>query len=135
MNDFITVVAAVIEKNGSYLIARRSAPEHLKHKWEFPGGKVKKEESPQTALQREMFEEFGITVDVGPLLSSTTYDYPEFRIRLLAYKTKHIAGKFSLSDHECIKWIKSNECNDYEFVPADIPILERLIGNNNSNHP
>ena len=60
----ITVVAAIIRKNGKILITRRFDNVHLPGLWEFPGGKVEEGESLETALQREIGEELGIQISV-----------------------------------------------------------------------
>src|SRR4029450_4908426 len=84
--DHIDVVAAVIERDGLILIARRPAALHLGGLWEFPGGKQKAGESPEMALVREIREELGAGVTVGPLLERVDWTYPEKRVRLSFFR-------------------------------------------------
>lgn len=130
----MTVVAAVIEKDGAYLIAQRSSPAELAFKWEFPGGKVEPLETPQEALKRELQEEFGVTIDVGTLIVRTTYTYHYKTVHLFAYSATHVAGEFRLMAHNSMAWEKPASFGNYDFVPADIPIVTFLIGNNDGYH-
>lgn len=121
------VTAAVIEKSGAILIARRSR--HSRHQpgmWELPGGKVERHETPEQSLRRELYEEFGIEAEVGSFICSSTYDYPHGRIELVAYRVSHLSGEFALNDHEEIRWVTPAEMAAYDFAPADIPIVRRL---------
>ena len=83
MMDFTKVTAAILFKNHKILIAQRKATDKLPNKWEFPGGKVEKDENPKECLKREMKEEFGIDVSVGRSLGESVYHYDHISIRLL----------------------------------------------------
>ena len=125
------VTAAVIEKDGHVLIAKRRQGSRFAGKWEFPGGKLEKGETPEQCLKRELREELDIIADIGDLFCSSDYTYtPEFTIRLLAYRTTVISGFFNLNDHEEIRWVKPAELTDYDFPEADRLIVERLIKEN-----
>jgi 8-oxo-dGTP diphosphatase len=121
------VVAAVIERDGLILIAQRRAGDHLELKWEFPGGKVEKGESPEESLVRELYEEFGIQTQVGPFLCDSCFDYPDVSIRLSAYRTKYMAGRFELTEHEQVKWVPPDDLLSYDLAAADVPIVEKLL--------
>ena len=69
----INVTAAIIERYGKFLIAKRSSKISLPNKWEFPGGKVKEGETPEECLQRELLEEFEIDVTIGDFFSESIY--------------------------------------------------------------
>ncbi len=121
------VSAAVIAKEGMILIAKRSRESrHEPGKWELPGGKVERHETPEQSLKRELYEEFGIEVEVGRFICSSTYTYPHGRIELVAYRVSHLSGEFVLNDHEEIRWVAPAEMGEYDFAPADIPIVQRL---------
>ena len=79
----ITVAAAILRKKGRILIARRAS--HVAHggMWELPGGKIESGESPEQGLRREIYEELGVSVEVGGLAAEATHRYDEFRIHLL----------------------------------------------------
>ena len=81
----ITVVAAVIERDGLVLAARRAPGEYLVGYWEFPGGKVEPGESHEVALCRELREEFDIERSVNSLVGESIYDYGDKLVHLYAY--------------------------------------------------
>ena len=121
-----TVTAAILEKDGKILIARRRADDHQANKWEFPGGTVEPHETPQVCLKREMQEEFGITVAVGRFLGESVYRYDHGAIRLMAYRASWESGKIALNDHVAYRWVSPEHLSDYDFAPADIPFVEKL---------
>ncbi|EKE04183.1 MAG: hypothetical protein ACD_20C00098G0011 [uncultured bacterium] len=121
------VTAAVIEKDGKILIAKRKKGTRLEGKWEFPGGKLKCEETPEQCLKRELEEELGIETEVGDFICSSKYEYPHISIELLVYRVKYISGIFELTDHEEIKWVYPQDLSDYDLAPADIPIVNKLL--------
>jgi len=123
----ITVTAAVLEKDGRILIARRKRGDRLADKWEFPGGKIEKGETPEDCLRREMLEEFGIDVVVGGFVGRSLHAYPHVEIDLLAYRAEHISGDFHLHDHEEIRWVPPADLPSHDFSAADIPIVKLLI--------
>jgi 8-oxo-dGTP diphosphatase len=121
------VSAAVIVKEGMILIARRSPQSrHQPGKWELPGGKVEQHETPEESLKRELYEEFGIEAEVGSFICSSTYTYTHGGIELAAYWVSHLSGEFVLHDHDEIRWVTPAEMGEYDFAPADIPIVQRL---------
>ncbi|MEZ4883596.1 MAG: 8-oxo-dGTP diphosphatase MutT [Chitinophagales bacterium] len=124
--NVIQVTAAILEKDGKILIAQRKVGDRLAGKWEFPGGKIEVGESPEICLQRELQEELGIETRIGYFLYQTDYQYPHIHIRLLAYKTFYLSGEFQLHDHAAIEWVTLQEMQNYDFAPADIPIVKFL---------
>ena len=122
-----TVTAAVMEKDGRILIARRKRGDRMADKWEFPGGKLEKGETPEACLRREMREEFGIDVVVGPFFGRSLHSYPHGEIDLMAYRVTHLSGDFHLHDHEEILWVSPADLNSYDFSAADIPIAAILM--------
>ena len=120
------VTAAVIEKEGKVLIARRAPHSKLAGKWEFPGGKVEEGETLQDCLVRELSEELGIEVIVGRLLAATEYHYEHGSFRIHAFKVNWVSGAMSLRDHDCVEWVLLEEITTYDLLPADIPIAEQL---------
>ena len=122
----IKVTAAIIEREGVFLIARRSAGKHMAGKWEFPGGKIEPGETPEECLVRELKEEFDIDVKVENHVADSIYDYGEKVICLMGYRVTYICGDFLLRDHDKISWISIDEMGDYDFAPADIPLIHAL---------
>ena len=96
----ITVVAALIKKNNKYLIAKRSTgSKEVLGKWEFPGGKVEKNESEEEAIEREIKEEFEMDIKATRFLTNNICEYPSKTIDLRLYECKYISGDFHLHDH------------------------------------
>lgn len=125
-----TVTAAVLIRDHRLLIAKRRAGSHQALQWELPGGKMEEGETPEECLQREMFEEFQIHVCVGAFLWESIYHYSHGSIRLLAYETFwESGGTLHAVAHEDFRWAAWDELKDYDFSPADVPFIERLIEN------
>jgi 8-oxo-dGTP diphosphatase len=121
-----TVTAAILEKDGKILIARRKADDRQAGKWEFPGGTLESDETPQDCLEREMQEEFGITVVVGRFFGESVYHYDHGAIRLMAYRAVWASGKMVLNDHADVRWVPPGQLVEYDFAPADIPLVKKL---------
>jgi len=107
------------------LAARRGPGKHLEGYWEFPGGKLEKNESPEGCLERELFEEFGISSKVGAYIGESVYDYGEKVVRLMGYEVEHTAGDFNLVDHDELRWLEIDQLSDVKWAPADIPLVEQ----------
>ena len=120
------VTAAILIKDTKILIAKRKADDRQANKWEFPGGTVEQDESPEACLKREMQEEFGIDVTIGEYIGESIYPYSHGVIRLLAYRVHWASGKIALKDHADYRWVSSEQLTEYDFAPADIPIVEKL---------
>lgn len=123
----ITVVAALIEKDNRYLIARRSTgSEDVLGKWEFPGGKVEKAETEEHAIEREIKEEFEMDIKAIRFLINNVCEYPTKTIDLRLYECKYISGEFHLHDHSEYAFVSKDEIIKYDLCPADIPLAEYL---------
>ena len=122
------VTAALIEKHGKILLARRKAGKHMGEKWEVPGGKIDPGESPQEALSRELAEEFSIEAQIGEFLGSTQFRQGEIELEIQLYRAKHLSGKFTLHDHEEIHWVAPQEVESYDLVDSDRKLFRDYIG-------
>ena len=121
----IKVVAALIEKDGKYLIARRSTgDENVLGKWEFPGGKVQENETEEHAIEREIKEEFELNIKAIRFVTNSIYEYPGKTIDLRLYECKYLSGEFHLHDHSEYKFVKKEDIVKYDLCPADIPLAE-----------
>jgi len=120
------VTAAILIKDKKILIARRKATDNQGGKWEFPGGKIKADETPRECLIREMKEEFGINVSVGEFFGESTYRYEHGTINLLAFRTSWIDGQFVLNAHADFRWVYLSQLGDFDLAAADIPFVEKL---------
>ncbi|ABR49083.1 NUDIX hydrolase [Alkaliphilus metalliredigens QYMF] len=121
------VTAAIIMKNDLVLIAQRGKNEKLQGMWELPGGKMEKGETPQGCLKREIQEELNIEIEVGDFFGESTYRYATGEIKLLAYFSKKVTGEIQLSVHDQVKWVSMKELDQFDFSPADIPLIKRLM--------
>jgi 8-oxo-dGTP diphosphatase len=120
------VTAAILIKDKKVLIAKRKADDRQANKWEFPGGTVEQNETPEACLIREIREEFGINVSVGRFFGESVYHYDHGSIKLLAYRTQWESGKITLKDHADYRWVSPEQLCEYDFAPADIPFVEKL---------
>ena len=121
----ITVVAALIEKDNKYLIAKRSTGDaNVLGKWEFPGGKVKENESEMDAIEREIKEEFELDIKAKKFLINNVCEYPTKVVDLRLYECKYVSGQFHLHDHSEYRFVNKEEIIDYDLCPADVPLAE-----------
>jgi len=123
----LRVLAAVLEKNGRWLIAKRKKGDRFAGLWEFPGGKLERDETPEECLARELFEELGIRARVGRYLGSVCYSSPGFAIELIAYAASPLAGSFHLQDHEEVRWVSPSEVSHFALTEPDKLLLEKLL--------
>jgi ADP-ribose pyrophosphatase len=126
MNSEKVVAAAIIRKNKSVLLARRSAGQKLAGFWEFPGGKVENGETAEECLARELVEELGILTRIGKKCAESLHQYEHGNFRLVAYLVDCIGGEPRPSVHDRLEWVKIDDLKRYQLLPADIPILESL---------
>ena len=122
----IDVAAAIIWSEGKVLIARRKYGRHS-GKWEFPGGKIKKGESPEEALKREFQEEFGSIIKVQRFFLESRFLIEGDPYRLLAYRAVHCSGELLLTDHDRIEWVRPESLAGFDLAEPDIPIAEKLV--------
>lgn len=121
----ITVVGAVIEVGGEVLCARRSTGP-LTGLWEFPGGKVEPDESPQAALAREIDEELGCRISVGDEVTTTSYAYDFGVVTLTTYRCELVAGVPQPNDHDEFRWLPPGRLQELDWAPADVPAVDLL---------
>ena len=123
--EAIEVVAAVIERDGRYLITRRLEGTHLAGLWEFPGGKLLPEEKAEDALRRELKEELGVEAAVRELIHTVDWTYPEKRVRLLFFRCA-LAGEPAPLERQEMRWVAAADLPTYGFPEADATLIARL---------
>jgi 8-oxo-dGTP diphosphatase len=120
------VTAALIRDEDKILIAQRGRRKRFGWKWEFPGGKVRPDETPEDCLRREIKEELNLEIRVEKHFCTTHHQYPDFNIELIAFWCSIVGGKMKLADHEQVLWVTVPEMNEYTFVEADLNVISAL---------
>jgi len=126
----VEVAAGLIYREGRYLIARRGPGVHLAGFWEFPGGKREPDETLEACLRRELFEELGIQIDVPVPFQVVRHEYVEKIVELHFFHCKIDTGQAAAIDCAEIRWVWPHELGDFEFPPANRPIIEALLRQN-----
>ena len=127
-NRIVRVVAAVIERDGKYLITQRRDEAVLPGLWEFPGGKVEEGESDEAALHREVLGRVGVDVVVQQRVAERHHAYEKYDVHLTLYACKLEAQKnprpLMVKD---LRWVASSEFASYKFPPADQATMDQLL--------
>jgi 8-oxo-dGTP diphosphatase len=121
----IEVVAAIIKHEDKIFATQRGYGE-FKGFWEFPGGKIEAGESPQQALIREIKEELDVNIEVGELIDTVEYDYPQFHLTMHCFICTILSGDLVLKEHEASKWLTKDILDSVNWLPADKDLIERL---------
>lgn len=121
----IKVVAAIIIHEEKILATQRGYGE-FKGGWEFPGGKIEQGETPQEALVREIREELELEVEVGDFVETVEYDYTQFHLSMDCFFCTIKSGNLVLKEHEAAKWLKKEELDTVEWLPADDGLVDKI---------
>ena len=119
----IEVVAGILKDTEGRILAVERGKGTWKGYWEFPGGKVEKEETSEEALKRELFEELGITVGDFQFLTTISYQYPEFHLTMHCFFCKIVEGEITLNEHSQMRWLYPDELESVDWLPADYQIF------------
>jgi mutator protein MutT len=122
----VVVAAAVVQRNGLFLVTRRPPGVHLEGFWEFPGGKCDAGETLPECLMREMREELGVETRVGDELLATTHDYPDRSVQLHFLRCELLGEPEPIAGQEMV-WATRSELEALPFPPADLDLI-RLLG-------
>lgn len=125
----INVVAAVIKHDSKYLCAQRTKSkfDYLSYKFEFPGGKIESNETPEEALHREIIEELDTKIEVLSILEKVEHQYPDFSVHITFYECRILENQFLKKiDHHCLSWLLKSELHELDWADADIPIVKLL---------
>jgi len=124
----LVVAAALVDADGRVLIAQRPEGKSMAGLWEFPGGKIEANESPDDALIRELREELGIAVKQACLAPFTfaSHSYPNFHLLMPLYVCRRWEGIPEPRHHAALKWVRPKDMKDYPMPAADLPLIPML---------
>ena len=128
----IEVVAAIIKVNNKFLCCQRNKNkyEYISKKYEFPGGKIEKNETKEDALKREIREELGLKIYIEKLAKTIEYSYPDFDIRMHCFLCSVDKFDIKLNDHISYRLMESDELHLLDWVPADLELIKLLEDKN-----
>lgn len=126
----IKVVAAVIKLEDKMeetkIFATQRGYGEFKGGWEFPGGKIEQGETPEQALKREIMEELDTEIEVGELIDTIEYDYPNFHLSMKCFWCSVVKGDLVLKEHEASKWLTKDTLDTVKWLQADIGIVNTI---------
>lgn len=120
------VVAALIWDGDKFMACQRPAHKTRGLLWEFVGGKVEPGETKEQALIRECMEELSVAITVGEVFMDVVHEYPDLTVHLTLFHASIAKGTPQKNEHNDIRWLTTEEIDNYPFCPADKDILERL---------
>ena len=122
----IEVVAAIIHDDEGRIFATLRGCGDYKDWWEFPGGKMEAGEKPEEALKREIWEELETRIVVERLVETVEWDYPQFHLTMHCYLCHVESGHLELKEHEAAKWLRKDELESVNWLPADWDLVRKL---------
>lgn len=124
----IRVAVGIIMNNSSALLCQRKASSRYGLKWEFPGGKVEKNETAEECLRRELLEELGITAEIGPLFSRQHSTYPDGGKYDVCYYLIHsFSGEIVNHVFEDYRWVSVSQLLSFEILDGNREVVTKLI--------
>lgn len=127
----INVVAAAIKKDGKILCAQRPEGKTLAGLWEFPGGKIEQNESPEQALLREIREELNVEIAISKYINEASYNYNFGAVIMKTYEARLISGELKKLEHQNFLWLYPSELNTLDWAPVDLPAVDLISRNCN----
>ncbi len=121
----IKVVAAIIIRDGKVFATQRGYGE-WQGWWEFPGGKIEDGECQQEALVREIREELDAEIEVGELIETIEWDYPDFHLTMHCFVCSLVSESMHLNEHEDSAWLTRDTLHSVKWLPADKGLVDRL---------
>ncbi|MBP2650286.1 MAG: ADP-ribose pyrophosphatase [Firmicutes bacterium] len=122
------VTAALLYNEGKYLLCQRARSDAQALKWEFPGGKLEQDETPEQCIVREINEELSLDIKVKGHFCDVVYRHATGELLLKAYVVQIISGEMTLNVHQAALWVEPEKIIAYDLLPADIEIAERIVG-------
>lgn len=119
-------VAAIRNCQGEILIDKRRATGVMGGLWEFPGGKIELNETPEECIKREILEELAIEVEVGKRIATIHHTYTEFQVTLFVHECRYLGGKPQPIECDEIRWVTIAEIDQFSFPEANQKIIAAL---------
>ncbi len=123
-------IACIDYRDGKIFIAKRQMTGDMGGRWEFPGGKIEEGEDLETAVIREMQEEFGVTVSVGRKITTGTFTHRNkpCTLDVLEVHFPHdgMTERFVLTEHTDYNWVALDEIPKLNFVDSDLSVYEAV---------
>ena len=121
----IEVVAAIIIRDGKVFATQRGYGQ-WQGWWEFPGGKIEAGECPQEALVREIREELEAEIQVGELIETIEWDYPDFHLTMHCFVCSLVSESMHLNEHEDSAWLTRDTLHSVKWLPADEGLILKI---------
>jgi 8-oxo-dGTP diphosphatase len=121
----IEVVAAIIKHQNKIFATQRGYGDFMGG-WEFPGGKLEAGETPQQALVREIREELDTEIEVGELIETVEYDYPQFHLTMHCFMCTVKSGNLVLKEHNDSRWLTKETLDSVDWLPADKGLIHKI---------
>lgn len=124
----LVVAVALVDNDGRVLLAQRPEGKKLAGMWEFPGGKVEPNETPEAALLRELHEELGLDISAACLapFAFASHSYDDFHLLMPLYVCRRWAGQPQGREGQALKWVRPVQMRDLPMPPADLPLVAML---------
>ncbi len=129
MKIVMVAACALIDPDNRILLAQRPEGKSMAGFWEFPGGKLEENETPEDCLIRELAEELGITVKKECLapLTFASHTYEDFHLLMPLYVCRRWTGTPHGAEGQNLKWVRAMRLRDYDMPPADEPLIPHLM--------
>ena len=125
-NPMTEVTCAVVVEGGLVLATQRSGQMEHPLKWEFPGGKLRAGESPESCIVREIREELGLEVEVLWALTPVVHRYHAKQVRLIPFVCSVKGGTLTLREHRAFRWMAPGEMEVLDWLEADVEVVRNL---------
>lgn len=125
----LVAACALVDADGRVLLSQRPEGKQLAGLWEFPGGKVEPNETPEECIVRELLEEIGVETKIACLapLTFASHSYDDFHLLMPLYVCRRFWGIPKGLEGQALKWVRPRDMRDYPMPPADAPLIPFLI--------
>ena len=126
MQNLIVAAAIITNEKDEILICRRSETSKNANLWEFPGGKLEKNETLEECVVRECKEELDLDIELHGIFDTASFTYPDSHIDFTFFNAKILRGQVIRRVHRDIKWVKRENLKNFDFCPADVDLVDKL---------